>query len=474
MIGKIVRGSDVAGLLRYLYGPGRANEHTDPHLVGAWDDPQLLEPAVREGRHDVRRLANLLEQPLQACPRPPANPVWHCALRVAPTDPRLSDGQWGAVAREVLDRTGLVPPAAGASPEDIIGCRWVAVRHAEDHIHLVVTLAREDGRPARPSNDYYRVGRACRDLEDRYHLVRTAPRDRTAPRRPTRAETEKAARHARREAPRLTLRREVRIAAAGATSTEDFLDRLRNQGLLIRERHSRQHPALRTGYAVAWPGDHDDRGQPVWFGGSKLAPDLALPRLERRWARRGPNPRTADAVARREDVHVPAGRGQSVKLPVALFAQLRRLERELHHHSFMLREPDGLAALHDLLQLLARAVEGTRGGLLTDAVDNLHFRGARPDPDTRSTADARALQAFSNALTHHERGMEPSAAALWATLLPIVRRHLAPDGHKQLGRAVVGPPPTAPASATDGQGPASRHAKSQHDRVNLGRSPQRR
>ncbi len=37
MIGRVYRGGDVGGLLRYLYGPGRHNEHENPHLVAAWD-----------------------------------------------------------------------------------------------------------------------------------------------------------------------------------------------------------------------------------------------------------------------------------------------------------------------------------------------------------------------------------------------------------------------------------------------------
>ena len=40
MIGKVVRGSDAGGLLRYLYGPGRANAHIDPHLVAGFGDPK--------------------------------------------------------------------------------------------------------------------------------------------------------------------------------------------------------------------------------------------------------------------------------------------------------------------------------------------------------------------------------------------------------------------------------------------------
>src|SRR5438309_104642 len=43
MIGKVIRGTNVGRLLCYLYGPGKANEHTDPHLVAGFSDPADLE-----------------------------------------------------------------------------------------------------------------------------------------------------------------------------------------------------------------------------------------------------------------------------------------------------------------------------------------------------------------------------------------------------------------------------------------------
>ncbi|MGH3219929.1 MAG: hypothetical protein ACRDPY_14710 [Streptosporangiaceae bacterium] len=36
MIGKVIRGANVRGLLYYLYGPGKENEHTDPRLVAGF------------------------------------------------------------------------------------------------------------------------------------------------------------------------------------------------------------------------------------------------------------------------------------------------------------------------------------------------------------------------------------------------------------------------------------------------------
>jgi hypothetical protein len=66
VIGKVTRGRDVGGLLRYLFGRGRRNEHTRPHLVAGWDEPAALEPAWSNGRADTKPLAGLLEQPLRA------------------------------------------------------------------------------------------------------------------------------------------------------------------------------------------------------------------------------------------------------------------------------------------------------------------------------------------------------------------------------------------------------------------------
>lgn len=67
VIGKVIRGTDVGRLLYCLYGPGRANEHTDPHPVAAFGDPVEPEPKLRRsGLPDLRRLSGLLAQPLAA------------------------------------------------------------------------------------------------------------------------------------------------------------------------------------------------------------------------------------------------------------------------------------------------------------------------------------------------------------------------------------------------------------------------
>ncbi len=159
-------------------------------MIAGFDDPSLLQPGVRaDGRRDFRRLAGLLTQPLKlAGVGPDDRPVYHLVASAA-KDPHsgqlrdrlLSDAEWADIAQEYLHQLGF------ARRDDDTGVRWVAVRHADDHIHIVATLARQTGKRVHPHNDYYTVRRASHTVERRYGLVSTAPADRTATPRPTRA-----------------------------------------------------------------------------------------------------------------------------------------------------------------------------------------------------------------------------------------------------------------------------------------------
>ncbi len=155
MIGKITapRGERVEPLIYYLYGPGRREEHTDPHIVAGWWHPAELEPPLHEdGKRNFRRLLGLLNQPNDALGKwGCARPVWHCSMRTAPGDTMLSDDEWVQIACDVMNRTGLSPYG---QEDDAV--RWVAIRHGDDHIHVVAMLARQDGR--RPRLDFERLG----------------------------------------------------------------------------------------------------------------------------------------------------------------------------------------------------------------------------------------------------------------------------------------------------------------------------
>jgi len=317
MIGKITHGCRVGGLIRYLYGPGKANEHIDPRVVAGWREPEDLEPEItRGGRRDFRAMIDHLDMPLAG--RQPGvdlarRCVWHCALRAAPEDPVLADEQWRDIAEEVMDSVGL------ARRGERGGCRWVAIRHADDHVHLAVTLARQDGRPASTSWDRRSMMRAMRRVEERYGLRLVASPQRTANRETLRGEVEKAARLNYRQPARDALRGYVETAAAGAGSTAEFFERLRGSGVLVEARHSQKFPGELSGYKVALEAYRTKDGGPVWYGGGKLAPNLSLPQLQARWqpprAPQAPNQRPGPG----EGHHRPGGslgpqQGGSVKL----------------------------------------------------------------------------------------------------------------------------------------------------------------
>jgi hypothetical protein len=368
VIGRVYRGSRTGGLLRYLYGPGRYDDHSDQHLVASWDgDPAWLEPPVgRRGRYRIGRLADLLEAPLGLLERDPGRFVWHCALRAAPGDRRLSDGEWRELAEDVMDRTGIAPR------DDDGGCRWVAVRHDEDHIHLVVVLARQDGRGVRRSWDFRRLREACRRAEQRYGLEATAAADRTAAPRATRGEVEKAARLGR-PVPRGELRRVVRAAAVATRDPEAFLAWLRRAGVLVRER--RQDGEL-VGYAVGLAEHRTGKGLPVWYGGRRLAGDLTLARLTERWEEVGAAPATATGAARA--------------------AVLEEATRAAQRAAVRLRAGraggDGVAhAAGDLLTAAAWVSEGRAGGPVARAAD-CYDRAARAPWTPVPPADATGRQ----------------------------------------------------------------------------------
>ncbi len=268
------QGSNTLGLLHYLYGKGSHEEHVDPHLVASFDG--MAPDPGRDLSVTKKDLQHLLDQPLSLLDagQRPAQHVWHCSVRAAPDDPILSDEQWGDIARRMVAATGI-------DPGDGAGCRWAAVRHADDHIHIIATLIREDGR--RP--DHHRSGKRaqaeCRLIEMELGLHQVAPGDGTAAKRATSAERHKAEREGRDRPAREELRETVRRAVAGVTSEEEFFDRLAAAGLLIRKRVASSGDLI--GYKVALPDDRNGDKKSVFYAGSTLAPDLSLPRIRERW-----------------------------------------------------------------------------------------------------------------------------------------------------------------------------------------------
>jgi len=386
MIDKISRGWYPAGMVRYLMGPGKHEEHVRPRVMASWDgDPGMHQPA-RTGdgdfAYDTVALGELIEDmsaPGKAAGLPDRAPavgekgskygwVWQCSLRNEDSDRVLSDAEWRSVAEDVMDRTGIAPA------DDPGGCRWLAVRHDENHIHLMATLVRQDTtRRFHPRNDFTVVRSVCREWETKLGLTLTAGADKTATRAATRGEIEKAARRGgpRPDRPgtggagggggtavavlpsRVRLRQIVSQTAATKRGTPEFLETLRAQGLQVKENHG-PDGKLR-GYAVGMLGDTDRKGKQVLFGGRTLAPDLSLPKLLQRWDS-APMPDVQVIPTRLSRVS-PADKVTALRTGQAAVEQARTAL------AAGTESADGIAhATADLLGSVARATDGFDAG----------------------------------------------------------------------------------------------------------------
>ncbi|MFB6627221.1 mobilization protein [Streptomyces sp. NPDC056374] len=375
------RGKRTIGLLYYLYGPGKAEEHVDPHLVASWD--HAAPDPGRDGESTYKELQQLLDQPLALLTDAQrARPhVWHLSVRNGPTDRILSDAEWGDIARRMVAAAGIDDPDQGA------GCRWVAVRHADDHIHILATLAREDGYRPDLDRDAVRVQAEARLLEQELGLRRLKPGDGTAAQRPTSAERHKAVRQGRERTAREELRETVRRAVAGAVSEDEFFGRLAAAGLLVKTRVAPSGDLL--GYKVALPDDRNKDGEPVYYPGARLAPDLSLPRIRERWS--------ADTAAQ------DGGSVQPLRPVPAAPATARRDTATVAWQAVLVVEhgEDGLAAAH-----IAAA------GEVLDALAKTSAAHTRRELHEAAWAFERASRSHIRAVRGHDRALRQAARDL--------------------------------------------------------------
>ncbi|WP_337821155.1 relaxase/mobilization nuclease domain-containing protein [Amycolatopsis sp. A1MSW2902] len=275
------RGADTGGLLRYLFGPGKANEHTNPHLIAAWDPEWLAGGAFAEQigeRGWITTLARDIDAAMTGHDvQLEAGHVYHVALSLPAADGALDDSTWKTLVDDAVEQMGFGPKPDGSG-----GCRWVAVHHGKsadgnDHVHLLVNLVRGDGTVAGTYRDWPRWREWCLAVEERLDLTRTAPAG--AGRKGTsRAELERA-KTAGTTTEREQLAEIVANTAVTALNEMDFLARLRLRDVQVKPHVS---GGKVVGYAVALAASAGG-DKPSWFAGSTLRRDLSLPRLRSRW-----------------------------------------------------------------------------------------------------------------------------------------------------------------------------------------------
>jgi hypothetical protein len=416
------RRKQVGRLLRYLFGPGRQEEHVNPHLVAAWHGhgglAALEPPTLANGTRDVLGLSSLLKQPLHAARNAPALTVWHCSIRNAPEDPVLSDPQWAQIAEEVMDAVKLAPHGDGNA------VRWVAVRHNDDHIHVVATLVRQDGRTAWGWNDWVNARNRCYELERRFGLRQVGPMDGTSHRRPRAPELNKARRLGRASTSRDELRRLVRQCVASSAGEDEFFARLADLGVLVKRRASTRNTGQWTGYAVALQTNTTSAGEPVWFSGGSLANDLTLPKLRQRWA----DPDVAAASTKDSPRISAAARAQALSTASQAIRAAAAAMGELAATNPEAAQALALAAA-DSLVAVATTVEGHRGGPVTRAVELFDKAARQPSGRVaKHTSQSGRLRTVSRlvSLMGHVSGDDDIAAVLTVLVdLALLAEHLA-------------------------------------------------
>ena len=287
-------GGRVRGLVEYLFGPGRTDEHTDPHVIAAYD------PILVGDRGDTALGRKMLASELdfsraQLRPEVKEKFVWHGVVSVDTDDGHLSAEQWSDIATTVTDHLGFNTDSAAS-------VRWIAVHHGDsaggnDHIHLVANLINDDGRKhkfIRPPG--VMMGEVRKDLEFKHGLKLVGhdtgnglgPYSQAEARRAEEQRQNTAAEKAvpvqsvtAAEPETVRLERRVRAAASAATDESDFLHHLTEQGVAVRPRFATGDRTRVVGMSVALPtGD----GQTlIWHGGGRLAKDLTLPAIRKQW-----------------------------------------------------------------------------------------------------------------------------------------------------------------------------------------------
>lgn len=303
MIPNIVTGGDTGGLMRYLVGPGRANEHENPHVIAGsrdivrkWGDWETI--SVSQADEIATRLDAYMHEtgtfPTGKARR--FNPatgavewngeieathVWHCSLSLSPEEAALGDEVWGRIAADFMSDMGFTG-SDGKAP-----CRWVAIHHGSaknggDHIHIAANVVREDGTKWSSWYDQRRAQKACNVLEHRYGLLVVESREHGRGSRCDSAAAQNAAKRAgASRTDRAVLEERLRAAATAAASEADFVRRARRLGVRLHPRFASGRTDIVVGYSAALRTE--DGQQTRWWGGGRIARDLTLTQLRTRW-----------------------------------------------------------------------------------------------------------------------------------------------------------------------------------------------
>jgi len=370
VIAKVSRGADGTGLARYLFGPGKENEHQDQRVIAASDGLEV-DHGRALNREEMLDLGHQLDAPHAMFGTEVADGhIWHLSLTNPAGDRTLSDQEWSKIAHDTMDRLGFTEAPGRA------GCPWVAIGHGlstagNEHVHIAVSLVREDGSKASIWQDRVKLSEACSTFERDYGLTVVDGRTRESVPGVSRAEDEIAARRGRAEPERDTLARNVRAASVASRDESEFVRRLKVEGIIVRPRYEQGSTERIAGYSVALKPAAGQ--EPVFYGGGRLAKDLSLPKLRERWQDHSPAVDHRETAVRDPSYWAKAAdrtAGVRRHLELVPASDTARWAGAAHETSGVLAElsarlephrPGDLAKASDLLARPGQAARSTRG-----------------------------------------------------------------------------------------------------------------
>lgn len=420
-------GSTPASLVKYLYGPGRSDEHTNQRMLAG--SPQLMAmagaldlTADAEARaalarqfdgawRQVRREKGLPLMPdegetLRGVAR--ADRVYHATLSLGPKDGALSDEQWTQAARDFVREMKFVDTREGAD------CAWMAINHGDskhgnDHIHIAVSLVREDGTRANINRSKLRTAQAGARIAAKLGMeVAFEEGVSSGIGNVSRAEYERAQRE-QRDADRVLVRRRLAGASWHSQSEAEFVRAARASGLLVRPRYAEGGLVKVSGYSVALA----DSGKTIWFAPSKLDKSLGLRALRENggWDFAG---QMQAVPVWRESARGKQG-GEHLRLP--LEDEIKRVRVTLAQEHTEVHWRRAATDASKILGAWSVQAEGSRGGYLGKASDALS-KASQPRHRTAGEALMDAATTMSTVTAAYSKN---DTVAQLAVLMQLMR-----------------------------------------------------
>lgn len=304
MMPNVTQGGRMAGLVMYLAGPGRANEHTDQRLIAGHDLVTFaVEPGKSLSRDDALDIANILDAPRKQHGTTVQVPVkefdqetsqyvttgkkdahvWHCSLALKADEGKLSDEKWAEIAHDFVEGMGFIDPDGAKTS------RWAAIHHGEskngnDHIHIAVQMVREDGTKADVHFDKRRSQKVAGEIEKKHGLVVLESRDKSrglSGDKPAERSTAQRQGHAM-PAP-VELRRRMRAALATSSNQHEYVQRLMDSGVRVAPRFAKGSTDRIVGYRVGLTPEPGSKESTIYYAPSKIDRTLGWPYISARF-----------------------------------------------------------------------------------------------------------------------------------------------------------------------------------------------